>query len=803
PAAENGIIPFWFWNDDITEEELVAQIRAFHHKGFGGFMPQARVGLSRRVGYLTDEYFRLMKIAVKEAAKLDMKVVLYDEGSYPSGSAQGRVVAENPAYASRCLFPLHTEIVGPAQGYWHPNPGRAMQDQLYCVIQARETEAGELDPTSLTPLEIYDSELVRYEVPEGKWRLIACWQGYSGGTIRGVFDEEEDKHASPPAAGDLLNPDAVASFIRHTHFQYYAHLAEYFGNTIVALFTDEPNLLGRSPKRGSNIWPFSYGVLDDLQQGWSEDVIKWLPALWFDCGAQTEAFRDHYTRTIEDRVERVFYGAQQAWCEAHGIALTGHPDASNEMGILRRFGWPGQDMVWRWVLPNTPSALEGAHSAAPKCASSAAALQNSPRNTTEPLGAYGWQLTLDEAKWLLDWHLVRGNNMYFLHACFYSLRERRAYESEPDIGIHNVWWPYFDLITLYLRRLSWLLSGGQQIAVVAILTDPHHAGWRAAKVLYQNQVDFIYINPHHLPEMKQAQGTLSHGKHNFQAIVYDTCSSLTDEQQSVLQTWQEAGGLVIENWQESDLIGALTAVITRDLDWPNQPDLRYYHYQKEGVDFYLMVNEGETRIEGDLSLATKGALELWDPLSGSTRPWAGQIRDDRLHTYLHLERRQGLVLAVDPAETPTSDVSEFLTPDEIIVTLDGVWQVVDDKDESIEDIRFGQDWARLPKWELFSGRIGYKTEFYLSSEEAEQAIFIDLGDVGDIAEVILNDWVVGVCAWSPYILPLQTACREGINHLYIRVTNSMANKYEGMQKPSGLFGPVDLRGGKALPKGRK
>ena len=70
PPRAFGIMPFWFWNDDLDEAELIRQIREFHAKGFGGFVPQARIGLSRRVGYLTDEFFRLMRVAVDEAARL-------------------------------------------------------------------------------------------------------------------------------------------------------------------------------------------------------------------------------------------------------------------------------------------------------------------------------------------------------------------------------------------------------------------------------------------------------------------------------------------------------------------------------------------------------------------------------------------------------------------------------------------------------------------------------------------------------------------------------------------------------------
>ena len=87
----------------MRKGELLRQLRALHEAHYGGFVLHARVGLSRRVGYLTEEFFRLARLLVAEAARLGMKVILYDEGSYPSGSAQGAVVAENPDYASRAM----------------------------------------------------------------------------------------------------------------------------------------------------------------------------------------------------------------------------------------------------------------------------------------------------------------------------------------------------------------------------------------------------------------------------------------------------------------------------------------------------------------------------------------------------------------------------------------------------------------------------------------------------------------------------------------------------------------------------
>ena len=112
PPREFGLIPLWFWNDDLQEEVLLEQLHAFYEAGFGGVAPHPRLGLSRRVGYLTDEYFRLLRLVVTEAARLGMKIILYDEGSYPSGTANGAVVAENPQYASQCHL-----LVG-ARDHW-------------------------------------------------------------------------------------------------------------------------------------------------------------------------------------------------------------------------------------------------------------------------------------------------------------------------------------------------------------------------------------------------------------------------------------------------------------------------------------------------------------------------------------------------------------------------------------------------------------------------------------------------------------------------------------------------------------
>ena len=138
--------------------------------------------------------FRRSRFIVKCADALGMKIVLYDEGMYPSGSAHGMVVAQNPDYASK---------------------GIRLSDRP----EGGEVIAAFADGTYL----VY---------------------GFTGGTIRGIHFGEDDGEAGAPKSADILNPDAVEAFIRLTHDRYYEELKEYFGNIVIAFFTDEPCALG-------------------------------------------------------------------------------------------------------------------------------------------------------------------------------------------------------------------------------------------------------------------------------------------------------------------------------------------------------------------------------------------------------------------------------------------------------------------------------------------------------------------------------------------------------------------------------
>ena len=84
PPREFSVMPFWFWNDALDAAEIVGQIADFERHGVYGFIIHPRIGLPQDMEWMSDALLDFYAVAIKEAARRGMKVLLYDEGMYPS-----------------------------------------------------------------------------------------------------------------------------------------------------------------------------------------------------------------------------------------------------------------------------------------------------------------------------------------------------------------------------------------------------------------------------------------------------------------------------------------------------------------------------------------------------------------------------------------------------------------------------------------------------------------------------------------------------------------------------------------------
>ncbi len=324
------------------------------------------------------------------------------------------------------------------------------------------------------------------------------------------------------------------------------------------------------------------------------------------------------------------------WCARHGIALGGHPAGSMDIGAERHFQIPGQDLVWRYVVPG-PSAIAGEHSTMAKCASSAMLHLGRRRNSNELYGAYGHELTFVEMRWLAHWCLVRGHNLLYPHAFYYSVRGPRRDERPPDVGPNAVWWPRYKPFADSCRRLCWLNTDSRHVCDVAILAEPNRLPDSAARVCFQHQHDFNYVELRHLWE----DATLdTDGVHlagmTYRAVIVDGALDVPAKAKPALRRLAADGRLI--TWGaaspggDNALSGMTPRRATTDLELvqaigqraapeiafrPASTQLRCRHVVKAGRHVYLLFNEEAQAVSGTISLPVAGAWRWLDPATGA------------------------------------------------------------------------------------------------------------------------------------------------------------------------------------------
>lgn len=591
PPREFSVMPFWFWNDTLKDDEIVRQIADFEKHGVYGFVIHPRIGLPENIKWLSPEMIHFMSTAIKEASRRKMHVILYDEGMYPSGSSSGQVVARNPEYAARGLVKI-------------------------------DLKKGEL------PVIAKDEKLISIlDHPGG--RRIAVVDRPSNGTIRGLHYIDEGtqrlKEEAPPAA-DILNPDAVSAFIELVYDRYYNEFGKYFGTTITGIFTDEPSPLGRGSVEG--MVPGNSALLIQIKKILGYDITPHLGDLWYNDTPDSRKHRLDYNKAVNICLEENYYRRLGGWCSDHKISLMGHPAGSMDIGSEKYFQIPGQDLVWRYVEPGN-SSLEGQHSTMAKCASSSMIHQGSSRNSNELYGAYGHNLTYDEMKWLANWCFIRGQNLLIPHAFFYSIRGPRFNERPPDVGPNASWWNRYKEYADACRRLSWLNTGSKQVCDVAILCEDDFLPDKAAKICYQHQIDFNYLETRYLRENAKIDSLGIHiAGMNYSILIIDSLSDIPVNAIQTLKKLAANGRLIINRNSDYSLLfeGAvtystsenLTEAIHRkilpdiSLSTPSV-DIRYRHIIKGNDHYYIIFNEGAINVLTKLDISARGSWQLLNP----------------------------------------------------------------------------------------------------------------------------------------------------------------------------------------------
>ena len=237
----------------------------------------------------------------------------------------------------------------------------------------------------------------------------------------------------------------------------------------------------------------------------------------------------------------------------------------------------------------------------------------------------------------------------------------------------------------------------------------------------------------------------------------------------------------------------LTAAILKELQVPEdfscEAPLRYTHRIVGDTDVYFIANTKPDSIVAVPRFRIENATpSLWNPVDGSIVAIKNFTQQGpQLEVPLHLAPYQSFFIVFSRGKPQTKPVQSGYPQQIPLLTLPGPWNV-----------SFDTAWggparavfSRLSDWSLdpdpgiryYSGIVTYRQRFtvpFNPVKDGEKRLFLDLGDVKNMARIRLNGQDLGVVWTAPWQVDITTSLKAGENDLEIEVANLWTNRMIG------------------------
>lgn len=649
PPAEYSVAPFWSWNGEMKGEETARQMADFKAHGIMGAFAHPRKGMITE--YLSEDYFDAWRDTLEAARKEGMKLYMYDENAWPTGTAGGLVQEADPSVS--CTLAKY-RIVDAA------NPEFSGE-----VIYAGEYLGdGKMLGRELT------------EVPAEEWGRL------TDKPVMVIYY----RRLSRADYVDLTNPRTTELFLELTYEEYYRRFGDDFGTLIPASFSDEANI----HSEGENTVPFSKHLEEKFYSLHGYELRPNLPAVFRNVEGKfdrpTEKVRYDYYVTLHELWIDNFIRPISDWCGSHGIAWTGHdvehqwPQAhfgriSPSMMTTYEFRqWPGLDLLLCDDLKDEPNNLDKFLMYEIR---SAANQFGKERTLCEAYGAGGYHSTLADYKRLGDFLLVGGINMLVPHLSLYSIAGERKRDCPQSFDYRQPWWEEYTEFARYFARECFLLSQGRMEQRILLL-NPSTTGYlvpaeeaegcvdhatdegcvknpdmtdflTVVDTLTDGQWDFDLGDEFSVPRHAKVEGnTFTVGAQSYSAVVISkNMKNIRRPVAELLLGFIEGGGRLfvtgegaleyVDGERGDELAAAIleravhvegAAGLERALD----PLLERYitsskpfptgvqHMRRkldDGRTVYFIVNHSMGKFEADITLRGESA-SVWEPFDGSS-----------------------------------------------------------------------------------------------------------------------------------------------------------------------------------------
>ena len=383
----------WGWDGVATRETISHDLDAIKKQGLN--IVTIECGYRMGVEYLSEGWFEKVKIAVEEAKKRNMRLWIIDEGKYPSGFAGGKFSREKPELRMQGID--IAERISVAEG---ESVSRDLDPSIISAVAVDQKNK------TTESLDISSGKL-NWQARPGSWQLLLARHHFKTSVTRAANNLTGGKDTVNSLC-DYLDPVATKQFLEFTEAQYKKYIGDEFGKTILGFRGDEPEF---------NFTPWTPKIISIFKEKKGYDITPYLATFFTPLTNEKQKFaKADYWDVWSDLFRDNFFKVQADWCAANNMEYMVHIDHEDKLVDLARTEGdyfkdmrfvqiPGVDAIWNQIWYDKVADF-------PKIASSAAHMYGRPRALSETFAAYNPRPTVQDAKWVIDYELVRGINVF-------------------------------------------------------------------------------------------------------------------------------------------------------------------------------------------------------------------------------------------------------------------------------------------------------------------------------------------------------------------------------------------------------
>ncbi len=489
-----------------SEEAIRAKIRYLLDAGAGGLM--TNVSLK---DYLRDEKaWEVLRRGVRIAHEMGLRVWIYDEEGYPSGTAGGLVLEEAPAAEAQGLIRLKEK-----QG-----SGRYSVTPLYEATHATEN--------------FYKK---RHYV-------------------------------------NILEPAAASTFIAATHERYERALHPIGEYVEAFFTDEPSLISAYIPKgrKYPETLPWHPDLPEIFKSRKGYDLMAFRESLFADTGEIDRKIRCDFYEVIADLCAENYFGQIQSWCRAHGVSSSGHLLGEETLvwqtvfdgdpySCYRKFDIPGIDMI----LSDPGKIMKQLYFLVPTVAGSAARLQGKRRVMCEISDFFG---QMEHQPATIAQMQSTAGILYALGVTDLVSMYPAAAGTEKEAGPGEFSPAHFRRYADYAARLNYMFSGGTIGSRVAVLHpmcsvwahftpsnrsmyEPHPnpdvrfidaAFTDLCRTLLQHQIDFDIVDERSFSGARIDGTTLVLEARRYQVLILPPMDTLRVGTMETIARFAEKGG---------------------------------------------------------------------------------------------------------------------------------------------------------------------------------------------------------------------------------------------------------------------